>query len=201
MNRFVIADSKLCIGCHTCEAACAETHRQQGLQSMPRLTVTRSRDESAPQLCRHCEDAPCASVCPVNAITRVDGAVQLNANLCVSCKLCGIACPFGAIEFSGSRPLHIPADVNTPKAPAAPPDPLHVSTLLDWIPGVRAVAVKCDLCSFDPNGPACVRTCPTKALQLIDNTDIAKASKRKRELTLAGALGDLSLFSQPEARK
>ncbi|MBF0072196.1 4Fe-4S dicluster domain-containing protein, partial [Escherichia coli] len=22
MNRFVIADSTLCIGCHTCEAAC-----------------------------------------------------------------------------------------------------------------------------------------------------------------------------------
>lgn len=39
MNRFVIADSTLCIGCHTCEAACSETHRQHGLQSMPRLRV------------------------------------------------------------------------------------------------------------------------------------------------------------------
>ena len=101
MNRFVIADSTLCIGCHTCEAACSETHRQHGLQSMPRLRVMLNEKESAPQLCHHCEDAPCATVCPVNAITRVDGAVQLNESLCVSCKLCGIACPFGAIEFSG----------------------------------------------------------------------------------------------------
>ena len=69
---------------------------------MPRLRVMRNEKESAPQLCHHCEDAPCAGVCPVNAITRVDGAVQLNESLCVSCKLCGIACPFGAIEFSGS---------------------------------------------------------------------------------------------------
>lgn len=99
MNRFVIADSTLCIGCHTCEAACSETHRQHGLQSMPRLRVMLNEKESAPQLCHHCEDAPCAVVCPVNAITRVDGAVQLNESLCVSCKLCGIACPFGAIEF------------------------------------------------------------------------------------------------------
>ncbi|HCB0318879.1 TPA: 4Fe-4S dicluster domain-containing protein, partial [Klebsiella pneumoniae] len=28
MNRFVIADSTVCIGCRTCEAACSETHRQ-----------------------------------------------------------------------------------------------------------------------------------------------------------------------------
>lgn len=58
MNRFVIADSTLCIGCHTCEAACSETHRQHGLQSMPRLKVMLNEKESAPQLCHHCEDAP-----------------------------------------------------------------------------------------------------------------------------------------------
>ncbi len=67
---------------------------------------------------------PCAAVCPVNAINRVDGAVQLNESLCVSCKLCAIACPFGAIEFSGSRPLDIPANANTlwrPRAAGASP--------------------------------------------------------------------------------
>ena len=164
MNRFVIADSTLCIGCHTCEAACSETHRQHGLQSMPRLRVMLNEKESAPQLCHHCEDAPCAVVCPVNAITRVDGAVQLNESLCVSCKLCGIACPFGAIEFSGSRPLDIPANA-----------------------------------SFDEQGPACVRMCPTKALHLVDNTDIARVSKRKRELTFNTDFGDLTLFQQAQS--
>ena len=194
MNRFVIADSTVCIGCRTCEAACSETHRLHGLQSMPRLRVMRNEKESAPQLCHHCEDAPCAGVCPVNAITRVDGAVQLNESLCVSCKLCGIACPFGAIEFSGSRPLHIPANANSPKAPPAPPAPAKVSTLLDWVPGIRAVAVKCDLCSFDEQGPACVRTCPTKALILVTISDIARTSRRKRELTINTDVGDLSLL-------
>ncbi len=76
MNRFVIADSTLCIGCHTCEAACSETHRQHGLQSMPRLKVMLNEKESAPQLCHHCEDAPCATVCPVNAINRVNRAYR-----------------------------------------------------------------------------------------------------------------------------
>ncbi|WP_110875671.1 4Fe-4S dicluster domain-containing protein [Franconibacter helveticus] len=196
MNRFVIADSSLCIGCRTCEAACSETHRLRGLQSRPRLQVMRNEKDSAPQLCHHCEDAPCAQVCPANAIVREAGAVQLNESLCVSCKLCGIACPFGAIEFSGSRPLHIPANVNTPKAPPAPPAAAHMGAFLDWTPGIRAVAVKCDLCAFDEEGPACIRTCPTNALHLVDNHDIARASRRKRELTLHADLGDLSLLPE-----
>jgi formate hydrogenlyase subunit 2 len=58
VNRFVIADSTVCIGCRTCEAACSETHRQYGLQAMPRLQVMRNEKESAPQMCHHCEDAP-----------------------------------------------------------------------------------------------------------------------------------------------
>ncbi|ECM2129481.1 4Fe-4S dicluster domain-containing protein, partial [Salmonella enterica subsp. enterica serovar Agona] len=75
----------------------------------------------------------------------------------------------------------------------------RVSTLLDWVPGVRAIAVKCDLCSFDEQGPACVRMCPTKALHLVDNTDIARASKRKRELTFNTDFGDLTLFQQAQS--
>ena len=39
-----------------------------------------------------------------------------------------------------------------------------------------------------------MRTCPTKALVLVDIRDIAKSSKRKRELTFNTDLGDLSLF-------
>ena len=201
VNRFVIADPALCIGCHTCEAACSENHRLHGLQSQPRLKVMRNSTESAPQLCHHCEDAPCAQVCPVNAITRIDGAIQLNESLCVSCKLCGIACPFGAIEFAGSRPLAIPANSNTSKAPPAPPAPARVSPFLDWVPGVRAIAVKCDLCYFDEEGPACVRTCPTKSLYLVNNDDIARASKRKRELTVFTDLGDLSLFQSQQGER
>ena len=42
MNRFVIADSSVCIGCRTCEAACAETHRQQGLQAKQEDAVVKA---------------------------------------------------------------------------------------------------------------------------------------------------------------
>ncbi len=39
--------------------------------------------------------------------------------------------------------------------------------------GRARCAVKCDLCHFDDQGPACVRTCPTNALMLVDSRDIA----------------------------
>jgi len=61
--------------------------------------------------------------------------------------------------------------------------------------------VKCDLCHFDPDGPACVRTCPTKSLRLVNNQDIARASKRKRELTINTDLGDLSLFQSQQGER
>ncbi|MDY6168177.1 MAG: formate hydrogenlyase subunit HycB, partial [Escherichia coli] len=52
---------------------------------------------------------------------------------------------------------------------------------------------------FDEQGPACVRMCPTKALHLVDNTDIARVSKRKRELTFNTDFGDLTLFQQAQS--
>lgn len=41
-----------------------------------------------------------------------------------------------------------------------------------------------------------MRMCPTKALHLVDNTDIARVSKRKRELTFNTDFGDPPCFSR-----
>lgn len=198
INHYVIADPKLCIGCNTCMASCSQEHQRHGLQSAPRLQVMRNRLDSAPVMCHQCEDAPCAQVCPVNAITRENNAICLNESLCVSCKLCGIACPFGAITFSGSLPLDIPRDCNTSKALPAPRAPRAVSPYLDCVPGVRAVAVKCDLCSFSPDGPACITTCPTQAITLVTASVSATASQQKRLNAMNVFQAGLAAFPAPD---
>lgn len=48
--------------------------------------------------CRKCEDAPCISVCPADALEKDEnGVVARYTNLCVSCKSCVTICPFGTM--------------------------------------------------------------------------------------------------------
>ncbi|PKU22393.1 4Fe-4S dicluster domain-containing protein [Telmatospirillum siberiense] len=176
MNRFVIAEPQHCIGCNTCMAACTAVHKAEGLQSHPRLTVTRTMESTAPILCRHCEDAPCARVCPVNAIVHGDQAIVLDEKTCIGCKMCALACPFGAITPSGTTTAGVAGiKTGTPNHSAA------LSPLLVWEIGVRSVAVKCDLCAFSPAGPACVSVCPTKALFAVDQGVLQRANQVKRQ--------------------
>ncbi|SNY75237.1 4Fe-4S dicluster domain-containing protein [Enterobacter sp. CC120223-11] len=187
MNRFVIADPQWCIGCNTCLAACSDVHKAEGLQQHPRLTMARTGDHTAPVLCRHCEDAPCKRVCPVNAIALEGDSVQINESLCIGCKLCGLVCPFGAITPAGSTPLNVPKQYEH-FVPASMLSDVPVSAdsmdpFLSWNAGVRAVAVKCDLCNFLPEGPACVRACPTKTLHLVEPKSVEAQMKQRRAQT------------------
>jgi hydrogenase-4 component A len=185
MNRFVIANPRRCIGCNTCMAACSSVHRAVGLQALPRLTVTRTFEVTAPVLCRHCEDAPCARVCPVDAIKLTGDQVELNEQTCIGCKMCAIACPFGAITPSGT-PVSGVAGIKV----GHPTESAALDPLLAWNAGVKTVAVKCDLCSFQESGPECVRTCPTNALRVMNDDSLGDSNATKR---LASATANAAL--------
>jgi Fe-S-cluster-containing dehydrogenase component len=49
-------------------------------------------------ICRQCEEAGCVNACPKEALEKQeDGTLKRYNMRCVSCKSCGIACPFGTI--------------------------------------------------------------------------------------------------------
>lgn len=109
MNRFITADSAKCIGCRTCEVACVVSHQANqdcaALSSKAfsaRIRVVKSGSFTTAVTCHHCEDAPCANVCPVGAMSRVSGAVYVEQSLCIGCKSCMVACPYGAMTVMTS---------------------------------------------------------------------------------------------------
>jgi len=184
MNRFIAIEPNRCVACGTCRAECSEGHKKAGLQAEPRLALYESRDVVASLTCHHCEGAPCFSVCPVNAISHdPDGCVRVDEKRCIGCKLCAIACPFGAIHMSGT-PISGVAGIqyNTPTFPAS------LSPILQWEIGVYACAVKCDLCAYDNYHPHCVDACITNALRLVEETDGESEINEKRVKAVKASL-------------
>lgn len=55
-----------------------------------------------PMTCQQCQDAPCLNVCPVKAISRDETTAQVSVDydICIGCRSCVSACPFGAMSFN-----------------------------------------------------------------------------------------------------
>ncbi len=104
MNKFIAAEAAECIGCHACEIACAMAHNQENWplshsDFRPRIHVVGKGQAANPVACHHCNNAPCVTACPVNALTFQPDSVQLDEQKCIGCKRCAIACPFGVVEM------------------------------------------------------------------------------------------------------
>ncbi len=116
MTRFILASPEACIGCRTCEVACALEHVAEGAEFHPRLKVLRLDHLSVPVMCHQCENAPCVSSCPVAALTMGNEQVEADAARCIGCQSCVVACPFGVITIDVSA-AHSPAIVKCDLCP------------------------------------------------------------------------------------
>lgn len=102
MKQLMIKPEK-CIGCRTCELVCSFGHYQQFNPKMANVTVMEYEAASIaiPVMCLQCEEACCMNVCPVKAITQDEhGAMVMNYDRCIGCKMCMNACPLGNISYS-----------------------------------------------------------------------------------------------------
>ena len=101
MEKIIKVNSNQCTGCRICEQVCSVKHTGSSNPARSRIHVIKWEWEGfyLPMLCQQCETPACQAACPKEAISRDKelSRMVVNYDLCIGCKLCVAACPFGGM--------------------------------------------------------------------------------------------------------
>ena len=210
-------DLDKCVGCGACVVACyAENNipvvgKEQVANGrhMAWLKLERFQDEEAhlgetrvdtrifPQLCQHCENAPCEPVCPVFATYHnPEGINVMVYSRCVGTRYCSNNCSYKVRRFNWFKYEW--------------PEPLNYQLNPDVTVRSKGVMEKCNLClqrindakdnAKDENRkvrdgeirPACEQACSCDAITFGDLNDpkskLSKINKSERKYTVLSEL-------------
>lgn len=122
--RFVF-DAGVCVGCHSCEVACAEQNqlptevrwRRVGEVEGGRFPDTRRFNIS--MACNHCLEPACLIGCPTEAYVKLaNGVVDHHANDCIGCGYCTWNCPYSVPVFWAEKKVVTKCDMCKPRLEA-----------------------------------------------------------------------------------
>lgn len=160
----MVIDLKRCVGCNACTIACKQEHGTPPDIHFARVvtrevgTYPHTKRTFLPLLCNHCEDAPCERVCPTGATyIRPDGIVMVDADKCIGCRACAVACPYLNRHFIEPGLLRAGYGGNGDLTPFE---------RLKFAAFQEGTMTKCTFCAHRVDQglePACVVTCPTEA--------------------------------------
>ena len=144
--RFTFAMDS-CVGCHSCEVACAEQNNTPVDAQWRRVgeleggSFPDTRRFSLSMACNHCLEPTCLSGCPTNAYVKLDnGVVRHDAGECIGCQYCIWNCPYEVPVFDRRRKIVSKCDMCLPRLEAG-------------------------------QAPACVGACPTRAIT-VEKVDV-----------------------------
>ncbi len=172
----MVIDLNTCTGCSACVIACqsennipvvgkTEVKRNRELHwiRIDRYFTTFASTPDEPQVvtqpvaCVHCEQAPCETVCPVNAAVHSPEGLNLQVyNRCIGTRYCANACPYKVRRFNwfnfNKRPLdqlRVPtpfADGGSSLTHNLMPETLKMQKNPDVTVRMRGVMEKCTYC-------------------------------------------------------
>lgn len=165
--KMLFVDISKCLACRSCELACAIEHSvskelteaiQESPRPAPRVSVEAAGESAVPLQCRHCEDAPCITVCPTAALEKLGPSlpVLIKEERCIGCRFCVMVCPFGVITLRQDGKVALKCDL---------------------------CLTRCETGAE----PACVEACHTGALQFLSADQIAARKRRAAAKTMAEA--------------
>jgi anaerobic dimethyl sulfoxide reductase subunit B (iron-sulfur subunit) len=115
-------DTDKCTGCKTCQLSCKDTKDLGTNVNFRRIYEYaggdwQSTDDSdaiwnqnifsyyVSISCNHCDEPACVSACPSGAMHKreEDGLVVVNESVCIGCKYCSMACPYGAPQYNAEK--------------------------------------------------------------------------------------------------
>ncbi len=206
----MVIDLDRCTGCSSCVASCYVennipiTGQQEHLngREMSWLRIEPYYDETGnhflPMLCQHCHNAPCETVCPVNATYHNPDGLNVQVyNRCVGTRYCSNNCPYKVRRFNWFK--------------AQWPSPEDKRLNPDLLVRGRGIMEKCTFClqriraakeDAKARGrrvndgeftTACAQSCPAKAIvfgNLLDpDSEVARLSLDERAFRVFEALG------------
>jgi len=148
----IYVDIKKCLACKSCEIACAVQHSKsknlrEAIKEKPlprsRIKVRGTSEMSIPLQCRQCEEAPCVRICPTKAMIK-----SIDGIININHDLC-IGCKW-CVFVCPFGVIRMDND--------------------------NRMIIKCNLCIErleKGEFPACVVSCPTKALKFESIDDVA----------------------------
>jgi len=137
MERYyIVCNPEKCTGCRICEFACSAAKTGKFQQELSRIRVAQPAPATVLSIaCRFCENAPCISACPRDALSMSEdtSTLKLDKARCTGCGWCIEACDFGAIMIDRNTKSVIVCDL-CPDSPEpccvamCPKDALSLST-------------------------------------------------------------------------
>lgn len=135
MLKSLQIEPEKCTGCLQCEMACSYEATGMFNPSISRIKIFTFHEEGrfVPYTCTQCAEAWCMHACPVEAIVinKSTGAKEVLADVCVGCKVCTIACPFGTVNYDHDTRVAYKCDLCGGDPECAKACPTHAITYVD----------------------------------------------------------------------
>ena len=210
----MVVDLDTCTGCEACVVAC---HAENNIatagpeeaargRAMHWLRVERywegeypdAKLKFRPVLCQQCDAAPCESVCPTYASHHTDEGLNAQVyNRCIGTRYCANACPYNVRFFNFFNPtwdkplnLQFNPDVSVREVGVMEKCTFCIQRIT--AAEIQAKAEKREV-TDGAIAPACVQSCPAKAMVFGDLNDpqskVSRLAESGRATRLLEELG------------